>query len=177
MNGVQSTGSRPVTLRYYQAGQQFPTLTMKFSSSVDISVGHAAAWAAYANQATLPDWQPTLRSVEHRSGVPGQPGAVTELTYEEGGHRVVMLQTVTECRQPDFRASVCETAAARMLVVDTFETLPDGGTCWTSWVRVTFKGAMRVLALFSRTSIRKRIESDMQRFKLLVETRAAGTSP
>jgi len=150
---------------------------MKFSSSVDISVGRETAWSAYEDRATLPDWQPTLRSVEHRSGEPGQPGAVTEFTYDEGGRRVIMLQTVTECRRPDFRASGNETAGARMLVVDTFETLADGRTRWTSWVRITFMGAMRVLALFRLNSIRKRVESDMQRFKLLVETRAAGASP
>jgi len=176
MNGVQSIGSRLVTLRYHPPVQQIPTLSMKFNSTVDISVARTQAWSAYEDMALRPGWQPALQSVERKSGVAGRPGAVTELTYGEGDRRIVMRETITERRQPDFRAAIFETEAARMLVVDTFETLGDGKTRWTSWVNVTYRGVARILSLFTAASMRKRIEADMQRFKLLVETRAAGAA-
>ena len=36
--------------------------------------------------------------------------------------------------------------------------------------RARFKGVARLTALFTHKSVRERIEADMQRFKLLVET-------
>jgi len=149
---------------------------MKFNLHVDIDVSRAEAWWAWEDHALLSQWQPTLQSVEHKSGVRGQPGAVAELTYSVKGRSVIVRQTITERRQPDFRAAVYDTHAAKMLVVDTFETNEDGGTRWTSWVNVTFRGMMRFLAVFTADSVRKQVDADMQRFKLLAETRAAGSA-
>jgi len=147
---------------------------MKFNFHVDMDISRPEAWRAWEDHALLDQWQPTLVSVEHKSGMRGQPGAVAELTYSEKGRSVVVRQTITERRQPDFRAAIYETHVVRMLVVDTFETNDDGGTRWTSWVNVTFKGMMRILVIFTADSVRKRVDADMQRFKLLAETRAAG---
>jgi hypothetical protein len=41
---------------------------------------------------------------------------------------------------------------------------------------MNFKGIMKILSLFVARSIRARVEADLSRFKLLVETEAAGAS-
>ncbi|MDH4253764.1 MAG: SRPBCC family protein [Gammaproteobacteria bacterium] len=146
---------------------------MKFNFCVDIGVGRAETWQAFEDLALLPEWQSALVSVEHKTGVRGQPGSVAELCFRENGRRVVVQQTITERRKPDFRAAIHESAAAKALIVDTFDSLPGGGTRWSSWINVSFRGATRFVALFAARTMRRHVEEDMQRFKLLVETRAA----
>jgi len=43
-----------------------------------------------------------------------------------------------------------------------------------SWCNFSFKGFMKIMALFIAGTIRKRTEDDMHRFKLMVETDEAG---
>ena len=43
-----------------------------------------------------------------------------------------------------------------------------------SWCNFSFKGFMKIMALFIAGTIRKRTENDMHRFKLMVETDEAG---
>jgi hypothetical protein len=55
-----------------------------------------------------------------------------------------------------------------------FESIGEDKTRWTSWCNFSFKGFMKIMALFISGTIRKRTEGDMHRFKLMVETDAAG---
>ena len=81
-----------------------------------------------------------------------------------------MTETVTERRAPDFLAGIYETKHSTALIFNTFEQ--DGGqrTRWTAWTNMSFKGLMKIMAIFSIKAIRRRTEDDMQRFKLMVET-------
>ena len=115
-------------------------------------------------------WQPTLKRFDHKSGEPGQTGAVSELTYDEDGRQLVLTETITERREPDFMAGIYESKHGTMLIVHTFEETADGHTLWTSWSNMNFKGLMKLFAIFMVRSIRRRTEDDMQRFKLMVET-------
>lgn len=103
MHGVQSVGSRFVTLRYHLLTQWIPAFSMNFNSAVDVSVEREETWAACEDPATLSDRQPAVRSIERRSGVPGQPSAVTALAVGDGDRRVTTRQAVTERRPPGFR--------------------------------------------------------------------------
>jgi hypothetical protein len=109
-------------------------------------------------------------SFNHISGEPGQPGAVSELTYDEKGKKVVLKETITERRKPDFLARTYESKVAKTLIVNHFEAVDENLTRWTSWCNFTFRGFMRIMSLFVSGMIRKRTRADMERFKLMVET-------
>jgi hypothetical protein len=108
------------------------------------------------------------------SGNPGQPGARSELTYNENGKKMVINETITELREPVFLSAIYNTKYASTIIVNHFESVNENTTRWTSWCNFAFKGFMKIVALFIAGSIRKRTEDDMHRFKLLVETVAAG---
>ncbi len=121
-------------------------------------------------------WQQNLESFKLVSGEPGQPGAVSELVYDEKGKKVVMKETITERRQPDFLAGTYESPMGKALIVNHFEAVDQDSTRWSAWCNVTFQGLMKVMSLFVGGAIRKRTEADMLRFKLMVETDQANVT-
>ncbi len=149
---------------------------MKMKFETEIRAGRELVWALYDNPNKLSRWQPTLESFTHLAGDPGQPGAVSELVYNENGKKVTMTETVTERRKPHFMAGTYDNDWATSLIVNHFEEIDDNTTRFISYSNMNFKGIMKILSLFVARSIRARVEADLSRFKLLVETEAAGAS-
>jgi uncharacterized protein YndB with AHSA1/START domain len=128
-------------------------MKLKYETVIDASLD--TVWAAFDNPDNMTRWQHNLESFTHVSGEAGQPGAVSELVFDEKGRKVVLTETITERRQPDF---------------------DENSTRWTAWCNFTFRGVMKVVSLFVAGTIRKRTEADMQRFKLMVETDRANAA-
>lgn len=149
-------------------------MKLKLQTVIDADLG--AVWAAFDNPDNMRRWRQNLESCRQISGQAGQPGAVSELVYDEKGKKVVLKETITERRQPDFIAGTYESPMGKTLVVNHFEAIDDNATRWTAWCNVTFQGFMKIMSLFVSGAIRKRTEGDMQRFKLMVETDQASTA-
>jgi len=147
---------------------------MKMKYEQIIQASREFVWSIFSNSGNLTRWQPTLRSFTHKSGQPGRPGAVSELVYDENGRKVVVTETVTERRQPVFMARTYDNDRARTLIVHHFEAIDENKTRFVSYTNMRFKGITKVMSLFVAKSIRARAEADLNRFKLFVETEAAG---
>ena len=163
---LQSKLARWVMIR--ERSGRGTVMKLKFESVIDADLD--TVWAAFENPDNMPRWQQNLESFRHISGQAGQPGAISELVYDEKGKRVILKQTITERRQPDFIASTYESPMGKTLIVNHFEAIDDESTRWTAWCNFTFQGFMKIMSLFVSGVIRKRTEGDMQRFKLMVET-------
>ncbi len=148
---------------------------MKIDSEVIIDADRETVWAAFDDVDNMSKWQPTLTAFNHKSGPKGAPGSVAELVYDENGREIVLIERMTEKRKPDFMAGTYESNWSKALVVNHFEAVGEKQTRWKSYANHNFKGLMRFLAIFIRKSICKRMVDDMQRFKLMVETEAAGS--
>ena len=149
---------------------------MKTRHEIIIDAPHDIVWAAFDNRDNMRRWQPNLREYAHRSGTPGNPGAVTELVYDEKGREIRMTETITERRESDFIAAVYTTDWGKTIVVNHFEDAGDGKTRWVVYANHFFKGMMKIMSVFSARSIRERTQNDLDRFKLLVESERAGTA-
>ena len=143
-------------------------MKLKFETVIDASVD--TVWAAFDDPGNMPRWQQNLESFNHIYGEPGQPGAMSELKYDEKGKEIVLRETITERREPNFLAGVYDSPMGKTLIVNHFEAVNENSTRWTSWSKFTFTGFMKIMSLFVSGIIRKRTEADMQRFKLMVET-------
>ncbi|MDH3491873.1 MAG: hypothetical protein OEM20_07690, partial [Gammaproteobacteria bacterium] len=97
-----------------------------------------------------------------------------ELVYDENGREVVMTETITARREPDFLGGTYESQWGTVIIFNRFEETGDGRTRWIVNTNYKFKGFMRIMAFFMRKSICDRTDTDLNRFKLLVETEAAG---
>ena len=146
---------------------------MKTKYEVVIDADRDTVWDAFDNADNIAGWQPTLQSFTHKSGIPGEVGAVSELVYAEGNGEMVMSETITEKRRPDFMAGIYEARRSKSLIVNFFEAVDGNRTRWVSHANHSFSGIMKLMTPFIRKAICKRTESDMQRFKLLVESQRA----
>lgn len=149
---------------------------MKMNVELVVGAGRDAVWAAFDNPENMPRWQPTLQSFTPRSGTPGQPGAVSELVYLERNREVILTETITERRDPEFMAGIYDSKWGKSLVVSHFEVIDTDSTRMKVWSNVSFKGSMRLMSVFVAASIRKRNEADLQRFRIMVETDQANVS-
>lgn len=147
---------------------------MKHKAEIVIDADLATVWKMFDNTDNLKKWQPTLKSFTHKAGTPGQPDAVSELVYDENGREVVMTETITARAEPYFLGGTYESDWANVVIVNHFAETADGQTLWTMNTKYGFKGIMKIMALFMRNSICERSETDMNRFKLMVETALAG---
>ena len=152
------------SLRFVTGG----TMKLKFETVIDADL--ASVWAAFDNPDNMMRWQQNLESFSHISGKRGQPGAVSELVYDEKGKKVVLREEITERREPNFLAGFYESPMGKTVIVNHFEEVREDSTRWTSWCNFTFQGFMKIMSFFVSGVIRKRTEADMARFKLMVET-------
>jgi len=150
---------------------------MKTRFEIVIDADRDTVWDAFDNPDNMVKWQPTLKSFTYKSGPPGDVGSVAELVYDEKGREIVMLETMTEKRRPSFMAGIYESKWGKALIVNYFETVDENRTRWVGHANHSFKGFMRLMSPFIRKSICERTESDMQRFKLLVESQMADSNP
>lgn len=149
---------------------------MKLKTEVIIDADRASVWRMFDDPENMTKWQSTLKSFTHKSGTPGQPDAVSELVFEEKGRTRVMIETIGARREPEFLAGTYESKWGIAVIFNHFEETGDGNTRWVAYWNHSFRGFMKIMAFFMRKSICNRTESDMQRFKLLVETRLAEDS-
>jgi carbon monoxide dehydrogenase subunit G len=147
---------------------------MKHKAEIVVDADLATVWKMFDDPDNMMKWQPTLKSLTHVSGTPGQPDAVSELVYEENGRDVVMIETITARAEPHFLGGTYESRWSDVVIVNHFAETEDGRTRWTMNAKYGFKGLMKIMALFMRRSICTRSDTDMNRFKLLVETTLAG---
>ncbi len=147
-------------------------MKLNFEQTIDASL--ETVWAAYNDSSNKERWQQNFESCTHTSGDPGEPGAISELVFNENGKAMVVNETITERREPVFLSAIYESKLASTIIVNHFESIEGAKTRWTTWCNFTFKGFMKIMALFIAGTIRKRTEDDMHRFKLLVETDEAG---
>lgn len=147
---------------------------MKLKTEVVIDADRLSVWKLFDDPDKLTRWQPMLDSFRHVSGTPGQPGAVSELIYDENGRKVTMTETITARREPDFVGGTYESAWGTAVIVNQFENTPDGRTRWVGHWNHRFNGARKMVAFLFRRSMRKRIEADMQRFRDFVESETGG---
>jgi len=147
---------------------------MKHKTEILIDADRATVWRIFDDPDNMTAWQPTLTSFTHKSGTPGQPDAVSELVYDENDREVVMTETITARREPDFLGGIYESRWATVVIFNHFEQTDAGQTRWVFSANYKFKGLMKIMAFFMRKSICSRSDTDMNRFKLLVETQLAG---
>jgi hypothetical protein len=75
---------------------------MKFILELPLHRSRAEVWRAFNNPENMKKWQPTLVNIRTISGVQGQPGAVSRLTYAEGKGEFTLSEKVTYRAECEF---------------------------------------------------------------------------
>ena len=143
---------------------------MKFTIELPIHKSRAEVWKAFDSVENLKKWQPTLIKFENISGTPGQPGAVSKLTYSEGKREFALIEKITRRAEPDEFDGTYENDFADNTIRNLFIARGENETLWKMETEFKFNTLiMKIVGPLMKSNFIKRTEKDMQRFKELVE--------
>ena len=143
---------------------------MKFTLALPIAKSRAEVWKAFDSPENMKAWQPSLIKYENISGIQGQPGAVSKLTYAEGKREFFLIEKVSHRAEPDRFDGVYENNFAENTINNIFIATNDRETLWKVEVDFKFKTLlMKIVGPFAKKNFIKRSERDMERFKKFVE--------
>jgi hypothetical protein len=115
-------------------------------------------------------WQPTLVSFEPVSGTPGQPGAVSKLTYSENEREFALIERITHRDELNVFDGVYENIFADHIVRNKFIEQGKDQTLWIMETEFAFKTLlMKIMGPIMKKSYLRRTQKDMERFKEMVE--------
>jgi len=143
---------------------------MKFTLKLPIDKPRSEVWQAFDTPENMKIWQPSLISIEPVSGTPGQPGAVSRLTYKEGEREFSLVEKVTYRAEPDRLDGLYENNFADNTIRNTFIEKSQGQTFWVVETEFKFKTLiMRIAGTLMKKKFVARTKKDMERFKEMVE--------
>ena len=143
---------------------------MKFKLELTINKPLAEVWKAFDNIENMRKWQPTLIKFEPVSGIPGQPGAVSKLTYEEGGREFTLIEKIIHRDEPNSFDGVYENNFADNIIRNKFIELGQHQTVWAMETEFRFKTLiMKLMGPLMKKNFVARTQKDMERFKEMVE--------
>ena len=144
---------------------------MKFKLELTINKPLADVWKAFDNIENIKKWQPTLIKFELVSGIPGQPGAVSNLTYEEGGREFTLIEKVIHRDEPNSFDGVYENNFADNIIRNKFIELGQHQTIWAMETEFKFKTLiMKLMGPLMKKNFVARTQKDMERFKEMAES-------
>jgi hypothetical protein len=143
---------------------------MKFTLELPLYNSRAEVWQAFDNPENTKIWQPTLVNIETLSGIQGQSGAVSKLTYVEGKGEFNLMERITFHAEPEQFDVVYENKFADNSVKNTFIVTGENETLWKMEVEYKFKTLlMKIVGPFAKKNFVNRSQRDMERFREFVE--------
>ena len=143
---------------------------MKFKLEIPIGKPRDEVWKAFDNIENMKKWQPSLISFESINGTPGQPGAVSKLTYEEGGREFSLIEKITHRDEPHRFDGVYENNFADNIIRNRFIELSEDQTLWVTETEFKFKTLlMKIAGPLMKKNFVARTKRDMERFKEVAE--------
>jgi uncharacterized membrane protein len=142
---------------------------MRIMLDTIIDCSREKVWRAFDNPDNMGKWMQGFESFEPQSGTPGQPGAVSQVTFNENGRRMACTETITTRNEPEEFSGTYTGNGFCNSILNQFESLPGGKTRWHSETDMRFAGFMGLMSFLIKPMVRKRVAADMQRFKTLLE--------
>lgn len=144
---------------------------MRFKIELTINKSRSDVWKAFDNPENMKKWQMTLVSFEPVSGIPGQLGAVSKLTYKENEREFALTEKVTHREEPNRFESIFENKFASNTINNVFVEQGKDQTLWKAETKYKFKTLMmKIVGPLLKKNYVARSQRDMERFKEMVES-------
>jgi hypothetical protein len=143
---------------------------MKYTLELLVNKPRVEVWKIFDNPENTKIWQPSLTEIETISGIQGQPGAVSRLSYMENGREFSLSERITERVELNCLVRVYENAFADNTIKNRFIEQGNDQTMWTMETEYRFKTLiMKILGPVLKKNYVARSQREMERFKELVE--------
>lgn len=149
---------------------------MKYTSEITIDLPRARVIDLFDDPNNLARWQEGLKSFEHISGSPGQPGAKSRLLFDINGRELEMIETVTSRDLPDEFSGTYDAKNVHNIVRNFFYEDGPNRTRWVTENEFQFHGIMKIVALFFGGSFKKQTAAFGKAFKKFAEEEAKAES-
>ena len=141
-----------------------------YTVEIEINLPRDRVIELFDNPDNLFKWQTGLQSFEHLSGEPGQPGARSRLVYQNGKHRIELIETVTERKLPEEFNGTYEWKGGTNTLRNRFVALGPSRTKWESTCEYQFSSFMlKMMGFFAPGMFRKQNLKFLQNFKEFCE--------
>lgn len=145
---------------------------MEYTQEIVVNVPRERFIELFDDPALLPKWQPGLLSFEPLTGVPGQEGATSKLTYKRGKGTLVMVETIVRRQLPDHFDGSYDAKGVHNISNNQFIDVDGTATRWVAHNIFELKGFMKVIGLLFGSSFRKESHKTMEAFKDFAESQA-----
>lgn len=145
---------------------------MKFNCSVEIERPIDRVIELFDNPDNMKEWQDGFVSFEPLSGIPGQPGAKSRVTYDMGkGKKMELIETVLVRNLPDEFSGTYEHKHMTNSMKNRFIALSENATRWEAELEYTkLNGFMiKMMAFLFPGMFKKQTQKWMDQFKAFVE--------
>ena len=144
---------------------------MKYKLELTIDKSLVEVWKAFDSSENLKKWQPTLKTVEHVSGTPGQSGAESTLTYEENEREFALTERIIIREEPSRFDAVYKNKFTDNINKNNFIEQSQNQTLWVLESEYKFKTtAMKFVGVLKKKNFVARTKKDMERFKEFAES-------
>lgn len=144
---------------------------MKYTSQIVINKPRAEVIEAFKDPEGPYEWQPTLLRLEPVSGEVLEPGAVTNMVFQQGKGEFTMSETVESQNLPDAVTFIYKAGPVWNRMENRFIAADENTTRWEADNEFRFSGFMAIMSLFMRGSFPKETEKSMRAFKTYAESR------
>lgn len=143
---------------------------MKYETEVIVNLPRERVIALFDSTENLEKWQDGLKSSEHLSGDPGQPGAKMKLVYDNNGREIEMIETITHRNLPDEFHGTYEADGVYNVMENYFYAEGPEKTRWKAISEFQFSGfMMKAMGFLMPGMFRKQTKKTMEAFKQFAE--------
>ena len=143
---------------------------MKYIIEINVKLTKEELFEKLLDPENLKHWQKDFVAHKHISGIPGETGAKSVITYKMGRRNVDFATTVVQNDLPDEYHVLYESKQIYNYHENYFVQINKDSTWWTVKTQLKFKGLlMGFVGFFIPGLFKKRIEDDMYRFKEYAE--------
>ena len=143
---------------------------MKYTVETTINLPRQRVIELFDNPDNLKHWMEGLISFEHVSGMPGQVGAKSKLTFQLGKRRMELIETITKRDLPDEFSGTYEANGVFNIQSNRFIAVDDKTTKYISETEFQFKGFMKILGLLMPGAFKKQSMKYLLDFKKFAES-------
>ena len=148
---------------------------MKYTRDIVIELPRDRVIELFMDRDNMPKWQTGLKSFEHVSGEPGQPGETSRLVYEHRGQDVEMIETVTSQSLPDELAGTYETEGVWNFINNRFVEEGPDRTRWIAETEFRFSDwKMLLMSIVMRFAFTGQTKKALRDFKTFAEGEGSG---
>lgn len=143
---------------------------MRYELEIVVNLPRSRVIELFDDPDNLAKWQPGMRSYQHLSGEPGQPGAKARLEYDEGGRKVELIETILRRDLPEAFNGYYEGPGVKNWIRNRFVEEGPDQTRWIVDTEFAFSGLMKIMAPFMRGGMAKQTQTFMHNFEAFAET-------